>query len=130
MPYTQFVEVGRIAVASFGPLADSPVVIVDIIDDKRVLIDVLNQKDQRQVIPVKRLRLTDFVVKIARGAAPEEVVNATQAEKIADKWAATPWAKRIAAAHAKLQLNDFQRFKYNKLEAQRAKLIKEKLGKH
>ena len=130
MPYTQFVEVGRVAVATYGPLADSPVVVVDIIDDKRVLIDVLNQKDQRQVIPVKRLRLTDFVVEIARGASPDEVVNATQNDKIADKWAATPWAKRIAASHARLQLNDFQRFKHAILQAQRNQLIKEKLGKH
>lgn len=130
MPYTQFVQVGRVAVASYGPLADSPVVVVDIIDDKRVLIDVLNQKDQRQVIPVKRLRLTDFVVEIARGASPEDVVSATQQAKIADKWAATPWAKRLAAAHAKHQLNDFQRFKHAQLQAKRNQLIKEKLGKH
>ena len=129
MPYTQFVEVGRAALVTFGPLADKLAVVVDIIDDKRVMIDLVNSTEPRQVIPTKRLRLTDFVVKIERGAAPEAVAQAVQADKLFDKWSETAWAKRIQASHAKLQLNDFQRFKYAKLHAQRAKLIREKLAK-
>ena len=69
MSFTQFVEIGRLCLISYGPLADELALIVDIIDDKRVLIDVLRRKDQtRQVIPLKRIRLTDFHVKIERGA--------------------------------------------------------------
>ncbi|OHT12640.1 ribosomal protein L14 [Tritrichomonas foetus] len=130
MPYTQFVEFGRIAVVTYGPLADKPVVIVDIIDDKRVLIDVPNTNESRQVIPVKRLRLTDIVVKIDRAAAPEAVAQAIKAEKALEKWNGTKWAKRLAANNARLQLNDFQRFKHAQLEAKRAQLVKEQLAKH
>ncbi|OHT17408.1 ribosomal protein L14 [Tritrichomonas foetus] len=130
MPYTQFVEFGRIAVVTFGPLADKPVVIVDIIDDKRVLIDVVNSTESRQTIPVKRLRLTDIVVKIDRAAAPEAVAAAIKSEGALQKWTQTKWAKRLAANQAKLQLNDFQRFKHANLEAKRSQLVKEALAKH
>ena len=130
MPYTQFVEFGRVALVTFGPLVDKPVVIVDIIDDKRVMIDVIESTEPRQVIPVKRLRLTDIVVKIERAAAPDVVASAVKAEGALSKWSNTKWAKRIAARQARLNLNDFQRFKYAKLSAQRNQLVKEALAKH
>ncbi|OHT10335.1 ribosomal protein L14 [Tritrichomonas foetus] len=130
MPYTQFVEFGRVAVVTFGPLSDKPVIIVDIIDDKRVLIDVLNSNESRQAIPVKRLRLTDIVVKIDRAAAPEAVAAAVKSEKALEKWSQTKWAKRLAASQARLNLNDFQRFKHANLEAKRHQLVKEALAKH
>lgn len=130
MPYTQFVEIGRVSLVSFGPNADQPVVIVDIIDDKRVVVDYVNGQKAREVIPVRRLKLTDLVTKIDRGAAPENVSEALNRDHILDKWNNTLWAKRIASRHAKIQMNDFQRFKYAALNARRRELIKAELNKH
>ena len=130
MSFTQFVEIGRLCLISYGPLADELALIVDIIDDKRVLIDVLRRKDQtRQVIPVKRIRLTDFHVKIERGAPAADVEKAVADEKLIAKFEATKWAKRLAAQKAKLEMNDFQRFKYAKLAAKRDELVKAELAK-
>lgn len=42
------------------------VTIVDILNDKRVLVD--GENIQRQLIPVRRLQLTKQVLKIGRGA--------------------------------------------------------------
>jgi large subunit ribosomal protein L14e len=42
------------------------VTIVDILNDKRVLVD--GEHIQRQLIPVRRLQLTKQVLKIGRGA--------------------------------------------------------------
>lgn len=130
MPFTQFVEIGRVALISFGPLADKLAVIVDIIDDKRVMIDVLNDEAPRQVIPVKRIKLTDFSVKFAKGAPVEAVAEVIKAEGIVAKWEETKWAKKLAAQKAKLEMNDFQRFKYQKLAAKRDEIVKAELAKH
>ena len=128
MPYTQFVEVGRLAVINFGELVDKLCVIVDIVDDKRVLIDVLESEAPRQTIPIQRLKLTDFVAQIERAAAPEAVAAA--AKELVHKFNETKWGKKLAADHAKAQLNDFQRFKYDQLKAKRDSLVAQELAKH
>ena len=128
MPYTQFVEVGRLAVINFGELVDKLCVIVDIVDDKRVLIDVLESEAPRQTIPIQRLKLTDFVAQIERAAAPEAVAAA--AKELVQKFNETKWGKKLAADHAKAQLNDFQRFKYDQLKAKRDSLVAQELAKH
>lgn len=129
MPFTQFVEVGRLVLITYGPLVDKVAVVVDIIDDKRILIDVQESSESRQVISVKRIKLTDFTVKIARGAAPEAVASAVKSEGVLAKWSETKWAKKVAAGNAKLELNDFQRFKYAKIAAKRDELVKAELAK-
>ena len=128
MPYTQFVEVGRLAVINYGELVDKLCVIVDVVDDKRVLIDILDSDAPRQTIPVLRLKLTDFVAQIERAAAPEAVANA--AKDLVAKFNETKWGKKLAADHAKAQLNDFQRFKYDQLKAKRDSLVAQELAKH
>ena len=128
MPYTQFVEVGRLAVINFGNFVDKLCVIVDIVDDKRVLVDILETEAPRQTIPIQRLKLTDFVAQIERAAAPEAVAKAAQ--EFVAKFNETKWGKKIAADHAKAQLNDFQRFKYEQLKAKRDSLVAQELGKH
>ena len=130
MPYTQFVEFGRVALVSFGELADKLAVIVDIVDDKRVMIDVIGADVARQMMPVKRLKLTDFVVKIDRAAKKEDVAAAVKNADIVAKFNETKWGKTINAAVAKANLNDFQRFKYAKLAHQRNLKIKEQLAKN
>lgn len=130
MPYTQFVEFGRVALVSYGPLADKLAVIVDIVDDKRVLIDIPNTSEPRQVIPVKRLNLTDIVIKIDRAAPINAVAAAFKNEKVQDAFSKTNWAKHMQNSKNRDALNDFQRFKYNKLSAKRDELVKAELAKH
>ena len=125
MPYTQFVEVGRIAVISAGELVDKLCVIVDIVDDKRVLIDVLESDAARQTITIKNLKLTDFVAKIERAAAPEVAKKASQ--QFVKKFYQTNWGKKIQADHNKKELNDFQRFKLAQIKAKRNKLAAKEL---
>ena len=46
------------------------------------------------------------------------------------KFNETKWGKKLAADHAKAQLNDFQRFKYEQLKQKRDALVAQELGKH
>ena len=128
MPFTQFVEVGRLALIVYGELVDKLAVIVDIIDDKRVMIDVIGCKCSRQAIPIKRLRLTDYVAKIEKNAAPDAVQEA--AAEAAKEWENSKWGKKVAAQKAASELNDFQRFKYAQLVAKRDSLVAQELAKH
>jgi large subunit ribosomal protein L14e len=128
MPYKQFVEVGRVALISFGPLVDQLAVVVDIIDDNRVLIDLVAGPDARQVISIRRLKLTDFKVDIERAAPTADVASALATDGIAKKWAETAWGKKLAANKARSDLTDFQRFKYERHVAKRDEFVKNPKG--
>ena len=129
MSFTQFVEIGRLVLISFGPLADKLAVIVDIVDDKRVLVDILESQEPRQVMPVKRIRLTDFACKFERAADPKVVADTVQKEGLVQKFRESKWGKRLAASQAKANMNDFQRFKWAKLAAKRDEIVKAELAK-
>lgn len=128
MPYTQFVEAGRLALIVYGPLSDKLAVIVDILDDKRVIVDILNSEESRQSIPIKRLKLTDFVCNIERNAKEADVKKAAQ--EMVKKFEESTWGKNIKKGQARLAMNDFQRFKYSKLLEQRDQLVAKELAKH
>ena len=130
MPYTQFVQTGRVALISFGTLSSKLAVIVDIVDDKRVMIDVVGSEEPRQSIPIKRLKLTDIVIPIARAAERSVVKNMIESENVVKKFNETKWGKRLETEKHGSELNDFQRFKHQKLVAKRDEMVKQILAKH
>jgi len=130
MPFHQFVEVGRVVVVNQGPFSNQLAVIVDIVNDKRVIIDFVDHNSPRQPIPVFRLKLTDFQVKIGRNAEISAVREAITAEGIKSKFFETNWGKRILQGESSSNLNDFQRYKHVQLVNKREKLIAEHLARH
>lgn len=111
MPYKQLIQIGRLCVHAYGQLADSLCVIVDIVDNNRVVADVVGST--RQVIPIKRLKTTEFLVDVTKGTDSEAVLK--KAQKEIDGFYQTKWGKRLLAEKNKYQLNDFQRFKHQKI---------------
>ena len=77
-PYTRFVEVGRICLVNYGPDAGKLCTIVDIVDGNKCLVDGPRKITgvSRQVMPFKRLALTDLVCKIERSARDAEITSA------------------------------------------------------
>ncbi|KZV83157.1 putative RPL14B-ribosomal protein [Exidia glandulosa HHB12029] len=109
--FKRFVEVGRIVLLKSGPSAGKTAVIVDIIDHNRALIDNPAAGVPRQSYPYRHLTLTPLTSKkLPRGAGSGTVKKVLEAEGIAEKWAATSWAKRRAALERRRALNDFERF--------------------
>ena len=53
---------------NYGKNLHKLAVIVDILDENRVLLDGPTTDVKREVYPLKRLYLTSFIVKILRGA--------------------------------------------------------------
>lgn len=81
----------------------------------------------RQMIPFKRLALTDFKVAIPKNARQKTVKSAWTQAKILEKWENTAWAKKLAAKKKRANLTDFERFQLMVARKQRSALVNEKL---
>merc|ERR1711957_540537 len=76
--FDRFVEPGRLALITYGPCAGKMFTIVDIVDQKKVVVD--GPKDitgvERHMMPVRRPSLTDFKCKLARGGREKSLRTA------------------------------------------------------
>lgn len=94
MGYNKFVQVGRVVRINYGPLEGKLATIVDILTDKRVLVD--GEDIQRQVIPISRIQLTKQLLTIGRGARTGAVRKIISKEKVADTFAKSTIGKHYA----------------------------------
>ena len=80
------------------------------------------------MITLRRLGLTDFVLKVSKGikthtleyAVSDLIENRKEIKKfeLAKKWAETKMAKKLAAHDKRTKLNDFERFQVMVLKRQ------------
>merc|ERR1719322_1457765 len=136
MPFQRFVEIGRVAVIQDGDSAGKIAAIVDVIDQNRVLVDGPCSGVLRQQMKIKNLHLTPIKITFPFSARTKVVRKAWEEEKVADKWAASSWAKRMAMKAKRRGLNDFDRFKLmkaksarNKISAKAVNIKKKKMSK-
>jgi len=109
--YQNFVEIGRVGLVHFGDNRGKLAVILDVINENRVVVE--NQADglERQVIPIKRLTLTRFRVPINRAPRTGVLNKALEKFDLKGKWAKTSTAQKIAINARRAKLNDFDRFR-------------------
>lgn len=93
-PFQRFVETGRVAKCSIGPLKGKLVVIVDVIDQNRVLIDGPCTGVGRQEYRMNNLHLTKFKLTFPYTSPTRVIRKAWKEADISAKWAATAWAKK------------------------------------
>ncbi len=128
--FTRYVQSGRVALVTYGPYLNKLVVIVDILDQNRVLVEGPTSKIRRQVINVKRLALTNLLLEgIARGAPTADVSKAYKDADIDAKFAATAWGKKLAARAKRKTLDDFGRFKVMVARMKKSKAVNAELKK-
>jgi len=129
--FTRFVEPGRLALITYGPCAGKMCTIIDIVDQKRVIVDGPEKLTgvQRHMMPVKRLSLTDFKSYIPRGARAKTLTEALEKNDTMSKWAATAWAKKLKAQEARASMTDLDRHKLMVAKIKRAKAVKGVLKK-
>lgn len=119
----RLVQVGRIVLVQ-KKLAT----IVEIIDQKRVLIDGPSVK--RQAINLGRVILTPLVLPtLPRGARTATVNKKWAAADIDAKWAKTAWAKTLASKEKRSQLTDFERFQVMILKKKKSFAVNKALAK-
>jgi len=105
MGYNKFVQIGRVTRINYGPQEGKLATIVDIVTDKRVLVD--GEDIQRQVIPISRLQLTSQVVKVGRGARTGAVRKLIAKEEVAKKFSQSTLGKHYASQQKRENLTDF-----------------------
>ena len=81
------------------------------------------------MMPVRRLSLTDFKARIARGAREKSLKQALESEEIMKKWSETAWAKKLAAKEVRANMTDFDRYKVMAAKKKRAKEVRGVLKK-
>jgi len=121
-------EVGRVVLINYGPDAGKLATVIDIVDQNKCLIDGPETGVTRQVIPFKRIALTDFTVPIQRSARQKTIIKAWKEADVMAKWEATSWAKKLAARKKRADLNDFDRFKVMVAKKQKSEIIAKKMG--
>ncbi|VVT55345.1 60S ribosomal protein eL14 [Magnusiomyces paraingens] len=121
-PQWKYVELGRVIFIAQGPAAGKIATIVEIVDQKRVLVD--GPSVDRQAVSLSHTTLTDFVIEGLSLAAPtEEVAKLWASADIDSKWAASALAKKLAQQEKRAQLTDFERFQVSLLKKQKKAAI-------
>merc|ERR1712032_1181874 len=134
--FQRFVQPGRLALITYGPCEGKICTITDIVDQKRVVVDGPEALTgvRRHMMPIRRLSLTDFRVKIPRGAREKTLKKALAEDDALKKFDETAWGKKIKSKAARANMTDFERFKLmvarkNRAKAAKGKPVKKTKGK-
>lgn len=122
MGYNRFVQIGRVARINFGPLEGKLATIVDIINDKRVLVD--GENISRQVIPIARLQLTKNVLQVGRGIRTGKLRKVIAKENLQKNFDNSTLGKAYINQARRQELTDFERFKVLSLRRRLSKLLR------
>lgn len=118
------------ALVNYGPHTNKLVIIVDILDQSRVLVDGPTCGLRRQVFNVKRLALTPIKVDGVERAAPVADVKAAYEKADVDAtFAASGWGKKIDKKQKRAALDDFGRFKVMCARIQKGKKVNSEFEK-
>ncbi|KAG6545427.1 hypothetical protein Mapa_013027 [Marchantia paleacea] len=126
MPFRRYVEIGRVALVNYGPQYGKLVVIVDVIDQNRALID--SPTIVRTQINFKRLSLTDIKIDIPRNPLKKVLKTAIDEAHVHEKWDSSSWGRKLIVQKRRAALNDFDRFKVMVARIKRSSLIKKEMS--
>ncbi|CAJ1976450.1 unnamed protein product [Sphenostylis stenocarpa] len=128
MPFKRYVEIGRIALVNYGKEYGKLVVIVDVIDQNRALVDAPDMV--RSQVNFKRLSLTDIKIDIKRVPKKKDLVKAMEAAvDVKNKWENSSWGRKLIVRKRRAALSDFDRFKLMLAKIKRAAVVRQELSK-
>ncbi|XP_059632336.1 large ribosomal subunit protein eL14z [Cornus florida] len=127
MPFKRYVEIGRVALVNYGKDYGKLVVIVDVIDQNRALVDAPDMV--RCQMNFKRLSLTDIKIDIKRIPKKKTLVAAMESADVKNKWEKSSWGRKLIVQKRRASLNDFDRFKLMLAKIKRAGTIRQELAK-
>ncbi|KAK1390662.1 Ribosomal protein L14 [Heracleum sosnowskyi] len=127
MPFKRYVEIGRVALVNYGKDYGKLVVIVDVVDQNRALVDSPDMV--RCQINFKRLTLTDITIDIKRTPKKKELIKAMEAADVKNKWENSSWGRKLIVKKRREALTDFDRFKLMLAKIKKASLVREELAK-
>ena len=126
------VETGRVCFINYGEDYGKMVVVVDMADENRVLVDGFGHFP-RVLYPLKRLTLTRLRLNLLRGARTSTVTKAAKAYDLTAKWEKTPAYQKLNRFRLRRATTDLDRFRIMINRKQRnyevRKLTAARLGK-
>mmetsp|Transcript_27335 Transcript_27335/g.87853 ORF Transcript_27335/g.87853 Transcript_27335/m.87853 type:complete len:137 (+) Transcript_27335:49-459(+) len=125
MPYSRFVQIGRVALVNYGDDEGKLCTIVDVLDHSHVLVDGPKALTgvQRQVVNIRRLALTDLVTKVPRSAKSKVVAKYFTEAGVQQKFEDSAWGQKLARRAKRASTTDFDRFKVMIARKQRASIV-------
>ncbi|KAL5990524.1 hypothetical protein ACLOJK_011426 [Asimina triloba] len=126
-PFKRYVEIGRVALINYGKDYGKLVVIVDVIDQNRALVDAPDMV--RSQMNFKRLSLTDIKIDIPRVPNKKTLITAMEAADVKNKWDKSSWGRKLIVQKRRASLNDFNRFKVMLANIKRGGAIRQELAK-
>ncbi|GAA52769.1 60S ribosomal protein L14, variant 2 [Clonorchis sinensis] len=122
--FRRFVEAGRVVFIADGPHAKKVALIVEIIDQNRVLIDGPCTGVPRQGIGLKKLHLTKIRCKLPHGCGTAAVKKIWEKNNLTEEWKKTSWARKLERKALRAKMSDFDRFKVMVARQQRNRILK------
>lgn len=114
---------------TYGPLVGKPVVIVDIVDQSRALVEGPTSGVPRQVVSFRRLQLTDFKIALPRAAGTKALLKASKKSELEKQWLASPFAKKQDSRMKRANMTDFDRFKLMLAKKKRRVMVYREVNK-
>ncbi|THD21520.1 Large subunit ribosomal protein L14e cytoplasmic [Fasciola hepatica] len=122
--FKRLVQAGRVVFIAQGPYAKKIAVIVEIIDQNRVLIDGPCTGVPRQAVGLKTLHLTHICCQLPHGCGTAAVRKVWERDDLTSKWLKTAWAKKLERKSLRAKMTDFDRFKVMVARQQRNRILK------
>ena len=117
------VEPGRICFINYGEDYGKMVVVADIADQNRVLVDGLGTFP-RVLMPLQRLTLTKLRIVILRGARTGTIAKVAKAYDLNAKWEKTPAAQKMNRFRLRAATTDLDRFRIMVARKQRSYAVR------
>jgi large subunit ribosomal protein L14e len=96
---------------TYGPDAGKLVIITDILNTAKVLVDGPTTNVRRQELSLNRLQLTEHVVPLTRGIKRGALKKAITDFGLDKKWSESSWGRKLHRRQRRTNLTDFERFK-------------------
>ncbi|KAJ2989132.1 hypothetical protein NUW58_g3625 [Xylaria curta] len=131
-PSWRTVEVGRLVLINNGPYTGRIAAIVEIISEKRVLVDGPSSEEKLVVpkgpIALSDVLLTDLKLEIPRAVRTGTLQNFWEKAEIDKKWQQSKWAQRSQRTERRKALTDFQRFQLLRAKKQQRYEVRKALA--
>ncbi|KAI0444491.1 ribosomal protein L14-domain-containing protein [Xylaria telfairii] len=132
-PSWRTVEVGRLVLVNNGPYTGRIAAIVEIISEKRVLVDGPSSEEKLVVpkgpIALSDVLLTDLKLEIPRAVRTGTLKSFWENDGIDKKWQDSKWAQRSQRTERRKALTDFQRFQLLRAKKQQRYEVRKALAK-
>lgn len=132
-PSWRTVEVGRLVLINNGAFAGRIAAIVEIISEKRVLVDGPSAEEKLVVpkgpIALSDVFLTDLKIEIPRALRTGTLKKFWEKAEIDKKWQESKWAQRSLRTERRKGLTDFQRFQLLRAKKQQRYEVRKALAK-